>query len=128
MLGAALAAATLLASGCGSRSSAHGAPPPPVVLVSSVLQRDVPLYIEAVGGLDGFANVDIRARVRGFLDGQRYADGARVQEGQLLFTIDAAEYQNALASARADLARTRTAQAHGKAQLERSARWRPPGS
>ena len=42
-------------------------------------KRDVPLYIESVGSLDGYVNADIRARVRGYLRTQDYKDGSRRQ-------------------------------------------------
>jgi membrane fusion protein (multidrug efflux system) len=95
------------------------APPPPTVLVSPVGRRDVALYLEAVGNLDGYVNAEIRARVRGILQAQKYKDGAMVRQGALLFTIDRAEYQAALDAAKAALARAETAQAHNKAQLAR---------
>jgi membrane fusion protein (multidrug efflux system) len=53
------------------------------------------------------------------LNAQRYKDGAAVKQGQLLFSIDASEFQNAVASSKAALARAETAQSHNKAQLAR---------
>jgi len=83
------------------------------------VQRDVPLYIEALGSLDGYVNADIRARVRGVLAAQRYQDGATVKPGQLLFSIDRSEFRIAVDSARAALARAETALSHNKALLAR---------
>jgi membrane fusion protein (multidrug efflux system) len=109
-----------LALGCDAESKAKApAPPPPTVTVAPVLTQDVPLYIEAVGSLDGYVNAEIRARVRGVLQAQRYKDGATVKQGQLLFTIDPSEYRIAADSAKAAVARAETAQSHNKAQLER---------
>jgi membrane fusion protein (multidrug efflux system) len=88
-------------------------------MVAPVLRQDVPLFIEAVGSIDGFVDADIRARVRGVLQSQRYKDGATVQKGQLLFTIDPMEFQIASDSAKAAVARAETAQSHNKALLER---------
>ena len=105
--------------GCGDPKKAAGPPPPPTVYVASVQRRDLPLYIEAVGNMDGYDNADIRARVRGFLRTPGYKDGSPVKNGQTLFTIDDAEYQVALTSARAALARARVAQARNRVQLER---------
>jgi multidrug efflux pump subunit AcrA (membrane-fusion protein) len=83
-----------LAVGCAeSKATTPGAPPPPTVLVAPVVRQDVPLYIEAVSALDGYVDADIRARVRGVLQAQRYKDGATVQKGQLLFTIEPSEFQ-----------------------------------
>jgi membrane fusion protein, multidrug efflux system len=124
---AAVAAVTLLAAGCSKSKALAPPPPPPTVLVSQVEQRDVPVVVEAVGALDGYANVDIRARVRGFLLEQRYLDGADVREGQLLFTIDPAEYEAALAAARASLSRAQAAQAHHRALRERKRALAPSG-
>jgi membrane fusion protein (multidrug efflux system) len=114
-------AALLAAAGCGAEGPAKpaGPPPPPTVLVAPVAKRDVPLYVETVGNLDGYVNADIRARVRGVLQGQRYKDGATVKQGQLLFSIDRAEYQAAVDAGKAALARAETAAAHNKAQLAR---------
>ena len=100
-------------------SKAKPAPAPPHVTVTAVVRRDVNLSLEAVGNLDGYVNAEIRARVRGVLQTQKYKDGAAVKQGQLLFVIDRAEYAAALDAAKAARARAETAAAHNKAQLER---------
>ena len=112
-----LAALTLVS--CGESTAKPGPPPPPTVLVAEVAKQDVSLFVEAVGTLDGYVNADIRARVRGILQAQRYKDGAAIKQGQLLFTIDRAEFEAASAAAKAALARAQTAAAHNKAQLAR---------
>jgi membrane fusion protein (multidrug efflux system) len=98
---------------------ASGPPPPPAVLVSPVVRSDVALYIEAVASLDGYVNADIRARVKGYLKAQSYKDGSPVKNGQLLFTIEPADYAAAVAVARANVTRAKVAQAHDRVQLER---------
>jgi membrane fusion protein (multidrug efflux system) len=106
--------------GACSESKAKAPPPPPqVVTVAPAARQDVPLFTEAVGSTAGYVDAEIRARVKGFLQQQKYKDGARVKEGELLFTIDPAEYEAAVASAKANLARAETAQLHNKASLER---------
>ncbi|MDB4981721.1 MAG: efflux system, rane fusion protein CmeA [Myxococcales bacterium] len=114
---AALAGVGWLA-GC-SPDAVKPPPPVPTVTVAPVVREEVALYNEAVGNLDGYVNAEIRARARGILQTQRYKDGATVREGQILFTIDHAEYQAALDSAKAAVARAETAAAHNKAQLDR---------
>jgi membrane fusion protein (multidrug efflux system) len=94
-------------------------PPPATVLVSPAIRRDVALYIEAVASLDGYDNADIRARVKGYLKTQSYKDGSPVKSGQLLFTIEPADYSAAVAVARASVTRAQVAQAHNRVQLER---------
>ena len=105
---------------CGeTKKPAAGPPPPASVGVATVEKRDVPLYIEAVGSLDGYVNADIRARVRGYLQSQAYKDGSTVKAGQTLFTIEATEYEAAAKSAAANVARARVARARYKVDLGR---------
>ena len=117
--GLAIVGLTILTVGCAESKASTSAPAPPTVVVAPVVQRDVPLYIEALGSLDGYVNADIRARVRGVLAAQRYQDGATVKPGQLLFSIDRSEFRIAVDSARAALARAETALSHNKALLAR---------
>ena len=63
-------------------------PPPPEVYVTSVIQRDVPVYLELVGQTEGFQDVEIRARVEGFLETVNFREGSFVKQGDLLYTID----------------------------------------
>jgi membrane fusion protein (multidrug efflux system) len=116
LLGLWLGGAALVA--CDARKAATP-PPPPTVLVSPAIRRDVTLYIEAVASLDGYDNADIRARVKGYLKTQSYKDGSPVKNGQLLFTIEPADYAAAVSVARASVTRAQVAQAHNRVQLER---------
>lgn len=104
--------------GCGGQKKPPP-PPPPTVLVSPATRRDLTLYTEAVATLDGYVNADIRARVKGFLRSQNYKDGSAVKSGQLLFTVEMADYAAAVEAAEATRARARVAQAHAKVQFER---------
>jgi len=98
----AVALAMLAVSAC--RESA-APPPPPDVVVTNVLQKDVPIYFEWVGTIDGNVNAQIRARVNGYLQERRYTEGNVVKEGDLLFRIDSRPYQAALTQAKGDLGR-----------------------
>jgi membrane fusion protein (multidrug efflux system) len=110
---------TSLAAACQESKAKTPPPPPPLVVVAPVARQAITLYSEAVGSAAGYIDAEIRARVRGFLDAQHYKDGGAVKEGQLLFTIQAAEYQAALGAAKANVARAQTAAAHTKGLLER---------
>ena len=77
-----LAMSIFLASGC---SKPKEAPPPPVVEVMTVIQKDVPVYKEWIGTIDGLVNATIRAQVQGYLIKQDYRDGDVVKKGQVLF-------------------------------------------
>ncbi len=114
-----LALASVLALGACAEEKKPPPPPPPTVLVATVARRDVPLYIEAVGALDGYVNAEIRARVRGFLRTQDYKDGSTVKKGQLLFTIESTEYAAAVSSAKAAVARAKVAQERNRIQADR---------
>jgi RND family efflux transporter MFP subunit len=76
--------------------SPSAAPPIPTVTVARVVQKDVPIYDEAVGTTTGFVNAQIHPKVSGYLIKQDHKDGSRVHPGQLLFEIDPRQYQAAL--------------------------------
>lgn len=74
------------------------------VQVVTVEQKDVPIYGEWIGTLDGLVNADVRAQVTGYLMRQGYQEGAFVKKGQLLFEIDPRPFQAALDQAEGQLA------------------------
>jgi len=76
-------------------------PPPPEVYVTPVVQQDVPVYLDLVGQTQGFQDVDIRARVEGFLDTVNFREGSFVRKGDLLYQIDPKPLQATLAQANA---------------------------
>ena len=92
---AVLIPAALVAAGCTRATSAAGPPRPPEVEVAPVEQRDVPVYREWIGTLDGMVNAAIRAQLTGNLLRQSYSEGSFVRKGQLLFEIDPRPFQAA---------------------------------
>jgi len=88
-------------------ASGAGTVAPPDVMVAQVEQRDVPIYGEWIGTLDGFVNADVRAQVTGYLVRQDYKEGAFVNKGQLLFEIDPRPFQAALDQAEGQLAQAK---------------------
>jgi membrane fusion protein (multidrug efflux system) len=88
-------------------------PPPTEVYVAEVIQKDVPSYLEVVGQTYGFQDVDIRARVEGFLETMNFREGSFVRQGALLYEIDRKPLEAALAQAKAD-------QANAQARFEKS--------
>src|ERR1700726_1160834 len=98
----------------------------PDVEVVQVEQKDVPIFGEWIGTLDGFTNADVRAQVTGYLMRQGYQEGAFVKKGQLLFQIDPRPFQAALdqaagqlAQAKASLANARAVQGRTQLDVER---------
>ena len=78
-------------------------PPPPKVTVAKALQQEVVEYLEFTGTTHAFEKVEVRARVRGFLQSMNFTPGTAVEKGDLLFEIDPREYQALLNAAKADL-------------------------
>ena len=94
-----------------------GAPPnaSPDVEVVQVERKDVPIYGEWIGTLDGFTNADVRAQVTGYIMRQGYQEGAFVKKGQLLFEIDPRPFQAALDQAEGQLAQAKAMLANAQA-------------
>lgn len=94
-----------------------GASAAPVVDVQviQVQQKDVPIYGEWIGTLDGLVNADVRAQVTGYLMHQGYQEGAFVRKGQLLFQIDPRPFQAALDQAEGQLAQAKATLANAEA-------------
>jgi membrane fusion protein, multidrug efflux system len=88
--------------GCKEKQVTQEAPPPEVEVVA-VEQKDVPIYREWVGTLDGDINATISAQVTGYLLARNYKEGTAVTNGQGLFQIDPAPFQAALDKAKAQL-------------------------
>ncbi|HET9736267.1 MAG TPA: efflux RND transporter periplasmic adaptor subunit [Burkholderiales bacterium] len=111
----ALAALAVLAAGCSKE-----APPPqrpaPQVTVVVVEPKDVPVAREFVAQTESSRQVNIVARVSGFLDKIAYQEGEVVKQGQLLFQLDPKPFQAQLEAARGALqsqqARLRTTEAN----------------
>jgi len=76
-------------------------PPPPKVEVAVPVQRSFTRYLEATGNTAAIKNVDLVARVQGFLQSINYKDGAFVKEGTSLFTIEPDTYKLKLEQAQA---------------------------
>jgi RND family efflux transporter MFP subunit len=113
-------AATLASSGCSNSTSGATTGAPPVVEVVEVQQRDVPIYSEWIGTLDGLVNADIKAQVSGYLLEQAYKEGSFVKKGQLLFQIDPRPFQAALELAQGQLAQSEGMLAQARATLAQS--------
>src|SRR5258705_7009193 len=111
-----LISAALAAAGC-ARSSASADVGPPDVEVAPVQRKDIPVYREWIGTLDGMGNAAIRAQVTGYLLSQNYSEGSFVTKGQLLFEIDPRPFQAAVDQARGQLAQANGQVAQAKAQL-----------
>jgi len=92
----------VLFSGCKEKQEARPAPPPEVEVVA-VERKDVPIYRDWVGTLEGDVNATITAQVSGYLLTRNYVEGSVVTNGQVLFQIDPAPFKATLDKAKAQL-------------------------
>jgi len=106
-----------VAAGCSK--GPQEAPAPPTVEVTTIIQKDVPVYNEWIGTLDGLVNATIRAQVQGYLIRQNYKEGDFVRTGQVLFEIDPRTFQAALDQAKGELEAQQARWTTAKANLAR---------
>jgi RND family efflux transporter MFP subunit len=115
-----LGAISFQLTSCGRNSAGVAEPTATEVEIVTVEQRDIPVYREWIGTLDGMVNAAIRAQVTGYLLTQDYSEGAFVRKGQLLFQIDPRPLQAAADQARGQLAQAHGQLAQAQAQYEQS--------
>ncbi|MBB4633013.1 efflux RND transporter periplasmic adaptor subunit [Sphingosinicella soli] len=120
---AALPVIAIVAVGVLNRESpAIAAAPPPTVTVAAPLVRDVTEWQDHVGRFEPSQSVEVRPRVSGAVTAVHFTDGAIVQKGDLLFTIDARPFAASLAEARAGAVQARSDVALAQADLDRANR------
>lgn len=113
--------AAVALSACGGGPPPGGMQMPPVaVSVAEVVSRDVLDWDEFTGRIEAVDTVEIRPRVAGYLDAVHFREGALVEQGDPLFTIDPREYQAAVDSARSNLERAETRLALAEQEFVRS--------
>jgi len=89
-----------------------GPPPPPQVTFITAEARSIPVSFDFVGVTEASKVVEIRARVRGFLETREFEEGALVEEGTRLFQIDPKPFE-----ADREIAKARVAQAETRLTL-----------
>ena len=95
----------LVATGVAcAKKTATPTPQAPDVVIAPVEIRDTPIEVEVTGQVRGGQDVEIRARVSGFLQSAPYREGTIVNRGDLLFTIDPRPFEANVARARAEVA------------------------
>lgn len=100
-------------------AQAPGGPPPPVSVAKPVV-KDVVEYDDFIGRFDAVDNVEIRARVSGYLDKVAFTDGAIVKKDDSLFVIDRRPYRAALDQARANVASAQARLTFAQSDFERA--------
>ncbi len=123
------AAAVLFAFAVAPAAIAQGGPggPPPVTVAKPVVKPIVEMD-EYTGRFDAIGAVEVRARVSGYLETVHFQDGATVNQGDLLFTIDRRTYQAAFNQAQATLNTRQTEFDLAKVEFERYQRLTQTGA
>jgi len=96
--------ALAFAAGCGKHKPPAEASGPVEVTVMTVAPRDTPVSSEYVGQTESSHQVEIRARVSGFLDRRVYTEGSTVKAGQVMFQQDPRPFEVQLKAAEGALA------------------------
>jgi membrane fusion protein, multidrug efflux system len=114
--------ALLPAAGCGSQGAKPGAEAakPPEVTTLTVTARDVPISFEFVAQTQSSRQVNIQARVSGFLEKRVYTEGSLVKEGDVLFLMDAKPFKVQVDAQAAALSRQQAGLEVARADLERT--------
>jgi len=108
-------------SACSEDKAAKAKPNVTVpVTVGTVLKKDVPVQVRAIGNVQPYCSVTVKSQIGGELIKVNFKEGQDVKQGDLLFVIDPRPYEAALKQAEANLARNTAQVEQAKANLERS--------
>ena len=105
-------------AGCGKKTETVTTPPVKVNVVKAI-QNDVPLYEDFVAQVSGESDVDIRARVEGWITSVNFKEGSKVKKGDLLYSIDDVQYKTNVDRQASELTRAKTELVHAKNDLSR---------
>ncbi|TDG20448.1 efflux RND transporter periplasmic adaptor subunit [Paraburkholderia silviterrae] len=107
------------AAACHDKTPVASARPPVNVDVINVALRDVPVVFDYVGQTESSQQVEIRARVNGFLEKRVYEEGSMVHQGDVMFQMDRKPFQAALDAAHAEFAQQKARLDVAQANLNR---------
>ncbi|GGE78854.1 acriflavin resistance protein [Stappia taiwanensis] len=117
--GIALVLVAVGVAACKPQEEKASAAPPPSVQVAAAFKKEIRQSASFVGQIEAVDDVNLLARVSGFLETKQVKDGASVEKDQILFTIEKASYEATLASAKADAEKAEADAALKAADLER---------
>jgi membrane fusion protein (multidrug efflux system) len=109
----------VLFASCRTAEQAPAQAPVVEVAVAPVETEDIPVWQEWVGETRGEADIEIRARVPGYVEAIHFREGSAVKKGQLLYSIDQSELLEEVTAARARLAAAQTDLAYAKSDVDR---------
>ncbi len=119
LMASAFAASVLMLTGCGQEQQQRKMPPPGVSVIK-VPEQEVGAYQEFVARTEAVNQVNLRARVEGYINKRNFVEGEHVNKDQLLFELDRKPYLAALKKAEADLASSKAELVKASKDLQRS--------
>ena len=117
-----LAAAWMLIPGCSGQKAQSAAPSAVPVVVATVAQETVPVELRAIGNIQAYNTVQVKAQVAGEVTGVFFKEGDDVKQGQLLFNLDPRTFEADLKRLESTLARDQAEAANARAQATRYAK------
>ena len=124
----ALVSVALMLVGCTRQPPPIAKLPPPEVSVAQPVRREVLDHVVFTGNVEAVHEVEIKARVSGFVTAVHFIDGQAVSEGDLLFTIDERPFEIARDSAAAEVAKQEAILAEQKSEVARKEKLLPKGA
>jgi membrane fusion protein, multidrug efflux system len=119
---------SLVPVSCKREPPAVAALPPPAVMVSQPLEREVIDYDEYTGRIAAVEAVEVRARVSGYLVQVTFQEGSMVKKGDVFFHIDPRPFQAVLDEAKGQVAQLEARLARAEADVTRNERLLPKGA
>jgi RND family efflux transporter MFP subunit len=116
------------AVGCNREPPPVASLPPPPVSVAAPLEREVVDFDEYTGRITAVEEVEVRARVRGYLVKVNFTEGVEVKQGDVLFEIDPRPFQAELDAAKGQVAQWEAKLARAEADVTRNERLLPKGA
>lgn len=106
-------------AGCHEKQAPEAVRAPVNVDVVDIALRDVPVVFDYVGQTESSQQVEIRARVNGFLEKRVYQEGSMVHQGDVMFVMDRKPFEASLDAARAEFAQQKARLDTAQANLNR---------
>jgi membrane fusion protein, multidrug efflux system len=106
-------------AGCAKQQAAAPAMPSVPVLTAKAVEKDVPVELRAIGTVEAYSTVSIKAQVTGLVLSVHFQEGQEVRKGDLLFEIDKRPFEVALLQAQSDAARDHARAENSRLQADR---------
>ena len=104
---------------CKGEETKQQPPPPPKVTVYQTEARKVPIYQEFVGQIYGYKDINIAARVEGYLEGIHFEEGSRVKKGELLYILESQQFEADVAAKMSGVAGAKTVLTEAETYMNR---------